>query len=90
LFVGCTKAPVSQEQRVFAEAVLLYRVGRTLAAYAMFTKLADGGHPRAARIALAMQEGGPVHASSDATAAQLLEWEHTAGRPPLPHHTNAR
>jgi hypothetical protein len=68
------------DERAFAEAVLLYRAGRWSAAYGRFMALADRGHVRSARIALAMQRDGAYATPWNATAQQLLEWEHTAGQ----------
>ncbi|MDB5898748.1 MAG: hypothetical protein JWP41_2350 [Ramlibacter sp.] len=84
-------APVPQD-RAFAEAVLLYRAGRWSASYGHFMALADAGHVRSARIALAMQrDGADAYGTSwDATTQQLLEWEHTAGGAPLALHASAR
>lgn len=92
LFIGCTSSgtPATEEQRDFAGAVLMYRVGRRSAAYDLFVALAGRGHVRSARIALAMQGDGATGGSADATAAQLLEWEGTAGRDPLAHYATAR
>jgi hypothetical protein len=92
LFVGCTSSgsPVTDEHRAFAGAVLLYRVGRRAAAYDLFVALAARGHVRSARIALAMQGDGATGGSADATAAQLLEWEHTAGGEPTPQFSIGR
>jgi hypothetical protein len=91
LYVGCRDAVADEhatdESRAFAEAVLLYRVRRWSAAYNHFKVLADRGHVRAARIALAMQREGEEAYGTNwiATSEQLLEWQHTAGREPLTH-----
>jgi hypothetical protein len=82
----------AREERAFAEAVLLYRAGRWSAAYGHFVSLADAGHVRSARIALAMQrDSAEAYGTSwDATSQQLLEWEHTAGGAPLASVASAR
>lgn len=77
-------AAAAEEQRQFAEAVRLYRGGRWSGAYGRFMALADRGHARAARIALAMQRDGQAvyGALWDATPGQLEAWQRVAAPAP--------
>jgi hypothetical protein len=71
----------TEQRRLFAEAVRLYRGGAWSAAYGRFAALADHGEPRAARIALAMVRDGPQRYKThwDASPAQLQAWSQAAG-----------
>ena len=76
----------ADDNRLFAEAVQLYRAGRWSAAYGRFMPLADRGHVRAARIALAMhRDGASLYGVQwDATQEQVQSWQRHAGRKPAP------
>lgn len=70
----------SEENRLFAEAVDLYRAGRWSAAFSSFAALADRGHVRSARIALAMFRDGPnlYGLQWEAAAPQQEAWRRTS------------
>jgi hypothetical protein len=72
----------AEEQRQFAQALRLYRSGRWAAAYGRFMVLADQGHARSARIALAMLRDGPSRYGSqwDAEEWQVQAWARAALR----------
>lgn len=74
----------AEEQGLFAEAVDLYRAGRWSAAYGRFATLADRGHVRSARIALAMFRDGPslYGLQWEAAPAQLDAWRRAAAHKP--------
>jgi hypothetical protein len=83
LTAGGTQAQTAalQDETRFAEAVQLYRAGRWSGAYGRFIKLADQGHPGAARIALLMLRHGRDLYQTEWTAApsQVAHWERVSG-----------
>lgn len=76
----------AEESKLFAEAVDLYRAGRWSAAFGGFATLADRGHVRAARIALAMFRDGPslYGLQWQAAPAQLEGWRRASAHRPEP------
>jgi hypothetical protein len=83
LAAGGTQAQTAavQDEARFAEALQLYQAGRWSGAYGRFIKLADQGHPAAARIALLMlRHGGDLYKTEwTASPSQVAHWERVAG-----------
>jgi hypothetical protein len=70
----------AEDQKLFAEAVRLYRSGRWSAAYGRFVALADKGDVASSRIALQMlRHGGELYGTEWAAApSQVVVWERAA------------
>ena len=74
----------ADDQKLFAQALRLYRSGRWSAAYGRFVVLADRGDVPAARIALQMLRHGSDLYGTEWTAAptQVAGWERVAAATP--------
>lgn len=72
-----------QDPRLHQAAIASFKVGRFPEAYGRFVRLANGGHPPAARYALWMCEQGPELFGSewDCTPDQVRSWASLAGVP---------